>query len=213
MAGETETLKTIYERRAVRKYKEKPVDHALIEKIIDTGRMAPSGTNKQPWNFFVLTNKDTIKAVSREITDISANHYINTAVTNAVKTAGNLLHSFHDVDRLKRFDPIFHAAPVVIFLSASQDDDWAELDLGMCAQNMMLAAKSLGLDSCPIGLARYVEQTPSFYKMKVPAGEKIHLAVILGYGDETPEVHERVKNNAFFIDKGQKVKLVRLALL
>ena len=46
----TETGKTIYERRAVRRYKDKPVDRKLIEQVLDAGRMAPSAMNKQPWH-------------------------------------------------------------------------------------------------------------------------------------------------------------------
>ena len=45
-----EILKTIYSRRAVRSYKDKPVPKELIEQLLDAGRMAPSAINKQPWN-------------------------------------------------------------------------------------------------------------------------------------------------------------------
>ena len=49
-----DTIKIIYERRAVRKYKDISVEKNLIEQIIDTGRMAPSAINKQPWKFYGL---------------------------------------------------------------------------------------------------------------------------------------------------------------
>ena len=42
-------LKIIYERRAVRKYKDRSVDRTLIEQVLDAGRMAPSAIN--PGNF------------------------------------------------------------------------------------------------------------------------------------------------------------------
>jgi len=70
----------------------------------------------------------------------------------------------------------------------------------MCTQNMMLAAKALGLDSCPIGLAKYVEQTKIFSRLQVPLSEQVHLTVIFGCGDESPDVHKRLRNNAFFIE-------------
>src|ERR1035437_1286380 len=71
-----ETLKTIYERRSVRKYLNKPVDKAIIEKILDAGRMAPSAINKQPWGFHILTNKETIRTFSKEITKVAAKDFI-----------------------------------------------------------------------------------------------------------------------------------------
>jgi nitroreductase len=209
----TETLKTIYQRRAVRKYKDIPVDDATIEKILAAGRMAPSAMNKQPWRFYILTDKESIKLFSKEIAKITAKEVIKSGIAGIVKTVGNLLHSFHTADLFKGADPIFHGAPVVIFIAAPKDNEWACLDIGMCAQNMMLAAKSLGLDSCPVGLAKYVEHTDIFYKLKTLSTEQVHLAVVLGHGDETPEVHKRTNGNAIFVDKRESSLLKRAIML
>jgi nitroreductase len=65
---------------------------------------------------------------------------------------------------------------------------------------MMLAAKALGLDSCPVGLAKYVEQTKIFSRLQIPLSEQVHLAIIFGWGNENPDVYERIRNNAFFIE-------------
>lgn len=96
-------------------------------------------------------------------------------------------------------DPIFHGAPVVIFIAAPADNEWASWDIGMCAQNMMLAAKALGLDSCTVGLGKYVAQTTVYPLLHIPASEKLLLSIVLGYGDELPELNKRVVNNAVFI--------------
>src|ERR1700756_1710293 len=63
-----EVLKTIYERRAIRKFKDKLVDKKLINQIIDAGKMAPSAINHQPWKFYIVTNKEDIRLFSKEIT-------------------------------------------------------------------------------------------------------------------------------------------------
>lgn len=97
-------------------------------------------------------------------------------------------------------DPIFYGAPVVIFLTVPGNNEWASLDIGLCAQNIMLAAKSLGLDTCPVGLGTYVEKTSIFSRLQIPASEKIKLTIILGYGNESPEVHKRIEDNLLFID-------------
>jgi len=196
----SETLTTIYERRAVRRYKDAPVDHELIKNILDAGRMAPSAVNKQPWKFYILTNKETIKAFAKEIAKVTARIFIKDHPGDVLKTAVSFLHMLKVGDLFKRQDPIFHGAPVVIFITASRENEWAPLDIGMCAENMMLAANALGLDSCPIGLAKYVEQTKIFSRLQVPLSEQVHLAIILGYGDETPDIHKRIRENAFFIE-------------
>ena len=197
----SETLRAIYERRAVRKYKHKSVDIAIIEKILDAGRMAPSAINKQPWKFYILTTKESIKSFSKEIAKIADKHIIKAGPKQIVKTVANLLHFPHGSDLSKSEDPIFYGAPVVVFITATKDDEWAGLDIGMCAQNMMLAAKSLGLDSCPVGFGKFVEQTKIFSRLQVPSSEQVHIAIIIGYGNESPEVHKRIRNNAVFIDR------------
>ena len=52
-------------RRTVRDFSDRPVDREVIETIIKTASTAPSGANKQPWNFCVVTNPET-KAKIRE---------------------------------------------------------------------------------------------------------------------------------------------------
>ena len=180
---ENAIMQTIYERRSVRKYKNKKVSQDLIEEVIDAGRMAPTAINMQPWKFYVLTDKARILSLSTEI----------------AKAAENAFNLAHGVDKSNTIDYIFHGAPVVIFITATKDDEWASLDIGMCAENIMLAAKSLGLDSCPIGLAKFVEQTSSFPKLKISASETVKLGIIIGYGDEHPEAKERKRNNIVYI--------------
>jgi nitroreductase len=196
-----ETLKTIFERRAVRKYLPEMIDDDILAKILDAGQMAPSAMNGQPWKFYIATHKDTIASFSKEIAKITSKMVLQTAIKHPLETIKTLLHFSPGPVALESEDPIFHHAPVVIFITSPKNNEWAGLDIGMCAQNMMLAAKSLGLDSCPVGFAKFIEQTPVFHRLEVPDGEKVLLAVILGYGDENPEPHPRVKNNAIFIDR------------
>ncbi|MGZ3901360.1 MAG: nitroreductase [Bacteroidia bacterium] len=177
-----ETLNIIHERRAVRKYKKDPVDKIHIEQIIAAGRMAPSAMNKQPWKFYVLTNKEKLQLYSDKIK----------------KIAGQIFHlsmTEHD----KEPDPIFHGAPVAIFITAPRNNDWASIDIGMCVQNIMLAARSMGYDTCPVGLAKFIEQTDVYNELQIPKEEEIKLAVVLGYGDEKPVLHKRLNNNLVFL--------------
>lgn len=177
------TLDTIYTRRSIRKFKDKPVDKALIGQIIDAGRMAPSAMNGQPWHFSVLTDKDRIKQLSKDIAVVAQKYF-------------NLLHG---VNVLKSADIIFYGAPVVIFVSAPDNSEWAGIDTGTCIQNMMLAARSIGLDTCTVGLARYVEQSNLLPTLKVPKGYRIQLAISVGYGAEKGKRKRRKKNNVDYI--------------
>lgn len=197
---ENEVFKIIYKRRAVRKYKNKKLAPESIEAIVDAGRMAPSAINRQPWRFYVFDKKEDIALLEKEVLKASAKGILKSGFKNVFKSVVSSLHLAHGFDFLKSSNPIFHGAPVVVFITAPRDNEWACLDVGMCAQNMMLAAKSKGLDSCPIGLGKYVEGTKGYSKLNIPDTEKVHLALIFGYGDETPAAHERVKDNLFYID-------------
>ena len=195
-----ETLKVIYERRAVRKFKDKPVERRLIEQVIAAGTMAPSAINKQPWKFYVLTSKLNIKNFSKEISKATLKRFFKSGVKEIIKTAAHLLRFSNGINFHLHEDPVFHGASVVIFITAPRDNEWAPLDIGMCAQNMMLAAKSMGLDTCPVGFGKFVENAKSFPKLRIPDSEQVHLSVILGYGNESPDLHERKTGNLFFID-------------
>lgn len=195
-----ETLKTIYERRAVRKYKDQTVDAALINQILDAGRMAPSAINKQPWKFYVLTNIETINLFGQKTAKAALKSLAKMSLKNILKMTAGFLHFPKGIGFLKEHDPVFHGAPVVIFITAPKDNEWASLDVGMCSQNIMLAAKSLGLDSCPVGFGKFVMNTKIYSRLKIEETEQVLISIVIGYGEESPEIHERIKNNVRFID-------------
>jgi nitroreductase len=194
-----EVLKVIYERRAVRIYKDIQIDRILIEKIIDVGRMAPSALNKQLWKFYILTDKDDIYEFSKEISKVVMSEMIKLGMKDIVKNAKSFLHFSKCSEILKSEDHVFYKAPVVIFITSPKKEEWAALDIGMCSQNIMLAAKSLGIDSCPVGLGKFIMKTKSYSKLKIPKEEQVYIAIILGYGNENPLLKELTKDNVFFV--------------
>jgi len=196
---EKSMIDTIYERRAVRKYQNRPVEKRLIDKIIQAARMAPSAMDKQVWRFYILTNPEEIALFSKMISRAVIKGVIRSGIKSIIKTTQDFLHFSHNTDFLKTEDPIFHGAPAVIFITSPKEDEWATLDIGMCAQNIMLAAKSFGLETCPVGLAKFVEQTKQYPKLKIPETEEVQLAVVLGYGDEKPEMKERKQDNCIYL--------------
>lgn len=194
-----DTLNVIYARRAVRKYQSKPVNRALIDQLLNAGRMAPSAINQQPWKFYVLTNKAEIGNISNEISKAAVKGILKSGIKEIINSGKKLFHFSPSIDFLNKEDHIFYGAPVVIIITSPKDNEWASLDVGMCSQNIMLAAKSLGLDTCPVGLAKFIEQTEIYSKLNIPSTEQVSLAIIVGYGDENPEVKERVMENAIFL--------------
>ena len=56
-----EVLKT---RRSVRAYKGEPVPRRIIEDIVDSGRLAPTANNVQPWEFVVVTDPGALRRIA-----------------------------------------------------------------------------------------------------------------------------------------------------
>jgi len=194
-----EVIRNLYERRSVRRYLDRAVARELIEQVIDAGRMAPTAMNKQPWKFYVLTEPESIKEFSKSIVKTLAKEMMHEGPAGIAKLAVGALYNLYYGSLLEGPD-VFYGAPVVIFITASKDEPWACYDTSMCAQNMMLAAKALGLDSCPLGVGKSVEHTPLYYKLRIPYPEKVFLALVIGYGDEKPDAHKRMKDNVVYVN-------------
>ena len=68
----------IKNRRSIRVYQDKAIPDYVIKEILSEACLAPSSSNKQPWKFLVVTNRNLIKKLSEEskkniLVDISKN--------------------------------------------------------------------------------------------------------------------------------------------
>lgn len=97
---------------------------------------------------------------------------------------------------LKELRGIYNA-PVAV-LVANDGTRYGQVDSGLLAQNMQLAAHSLGIGSCVIGS---VTPVPDQIKAKLdlPEGYEVAFAVILGYPDENPTAKPRDESKIKFV--------------
>jgi len=58
-------LDFIKERRSIRAFQDKQIPEKEIEMILEAGRWAPSASNRQPWNFILIKNRDILKKLAR----------------------------------------------------------------------------------------------------------------------------------------------------
>lgn len=179
--GLTETERVIYRRRSIRLYRKKPVPSRLVKRIIEAGRFAPSAGNNQPWMFVVIQNREVIEEVNqichkslKFATFLGLPHPWLQKQTPGDKNAGLkwwqnailpvlIMHYRGDADQRARggvnavtsdpdFDTTFGAPTLILVLADRRAIGGTDLDTGMCAQNMVLAAHSLGLGTCYVGL-------------------------------------------------------------
>ena len=58
-------MNNIYSRVSIRRYLDKPVEREKTEAILRAAMQAPSAANQQPWEFYVVTNREKVEALSR----------------------------------------------------------------------------------------------------------------------------------------------------
>lgn len=57
-------MNSIFSRVSIRKYQNKPVEPEKIEALLRAAMQAPSAANQQPWEFYVVTDKEKLRALS-----------------------------------------------------------------------------------------------------------------------------------------------------
>lgn len=59
-----DTFEAIRTRRSVRQYTGESIPREELEQIVDAGRLAATGSNRQPWDFIVITDAEMLKQLS-----------------------------------------------------------------------------------------------------------------------------------------------------
>jgi nitroreductase len=59
-----EALEAIRRRRSIRRFTGAPVSRADLQAIVDAGRLAATGSNRQPWDFIVVTEPATVERLA-----------------------------------------------------------------------------------------------------------------------------------------------------
>lgn len=138
-----EMMETIMHRRAIRRFEEKQVDETALQQILQAGLYAPSAGGRQGVLFAVSQDKETNERLGR-IKRANSNPRMATATSYVSKEQPSIA----DDPTLKN---AFYDAPTVITLFAPKNFLFSAEDCAVAAENMMLAADSLGVGSCYIG--------------------------------------------------------------
>lgn len=206
--GEREAiLRTIIERRSVRAFSDRPVARETVEEILDVARWAPSGANMQPWEVHVLTG-ETRERFTRALLDARAagipehadyQYYPvewfdpyksrRMALGISMYTAQGARRSRQSREESWNRNYAFFGAPVGLLFFIHRDlaqGSW--IDYGMFLQNIMLAARAHGLETCPqASLSDYPRQAREVLGL---GPEKLLVCgMSLGYPDWTQPVN------------------------
>jgi len=156
-------------KRSVRQYKPKKVPQELLEKVFEAMRYSPSAGNCRAWKFSVVSDPSIIKTLSQESIKIVYRYL-------GFPSAEAALNYYDSIEK----DPIFHNAPAVIFITASMIDSMPLTDAGIILTYGQLAAHTLGLATCWIGLAHGLGMNKEMMNLIRLKG-KINGVMTIGY--------------------------------
>ena len=139
-------------RESIRSYDPtRPLDKAVLERILDAGRIAPSAANRQPWRFVVVSSREALTQVRKCY----------------------LKPWFHDA-------PHVLAVTGRISEAWSRQDAWnsIETDLAIAMDHLILAAENEGVGTCWIAAFDPAILRPA---LGLSLEEKIYAITPLGY--------------------------------
>lgn len=177
----------ITNRRSIRKYKRAEIPLEVIRKVINAGRLAPSGKNKQPWRFLVY-GKD---AKQRLLIKMEEGIRRETDKEALLPMSGHGLPDARNTLRIMREAPIlimvlnpYGESPFeAVSVDARVTEIVDALSAGAAIENMLLQAEHYGLGTLWIANTFF-----AYPELMEEIGEKGQLlgAVALGYADEKP---------------------------
>lgn len=178
------TLDLIMKRFTCRAYTGEPVSNEHLDLIAKAALAAPTAMNRQPYRVIVIRDKAWIEELDAQ----------GMAALKAMpdQSAYNRF--------MERGGTLFYNAPVMFMLAIEKG---AQTDLGIVAQNIVLAAASLGLDTCHCGMARLIFENGNKEKYEkqlgFPEGYEFGLAVLVGRGAMEKAPHELDMGKLSFI--------------
>ena len=200
-----ELLEAVSTRISARAFLDTPVSKDIVHKILDHARLAPSGSNMQPWQVHAVTGQARETLIEKALA-FAEEHPIGSIeqeyqsppqnFINPYKSrryaCGMALYSALNIDRkdkearakqlMQNF--YFFGAPVGLIFSMHRSLMPGQLgDLGILMGNVMLIAREYGLHSCAQGFWQDVQ--PAIREvLDIPEEHYIYNGIALGYLDE-----------------------------
>jgi nitroreductase len=199
----------IVSRRSIRAFRPDPVQREVVAHLLDVAARAPSGTNMQPWRAYVLagTAKETLSkalverhsdgaseaptAEYRYYPEVFFEPYLTRRRKVGFDLYGLLGIARGETGRMKHQHArnlLFFGAPVgIVFTIDRRLEIGSWLDYGMFLENIMVAAKACGLDTCVQAAFAPFHQVIREH-LPIAETEMVVCGMAIGYADpDAPE--------------------------
>lgn len=189
-------------RHSVRDFSDKNISEDSIRQIIKLAQRSPSWVNSQPWKVYVASGQalQSIKTlyIKNDAAQVKANpdfpvmhrdDWSQDTQANMKQWRHEIVHHFDNFDQAHEIMTAasnnLNYAPTILYLTMPKDSSlWSVFDMGSFGQTIMLAAKSLGIDSIPnYNSVRFPDILRR--KLNIPNDETIVVGISLGYAKDT----------------------------
>jgi len=181
-----ETLKNIAGRYTCRDFKDTPLNDQQVEELVKAALAAPSAMNLQPWHVIVVTDKAVVDELNDEGMDILSKHEDRSMYERMMSRGGKM----------------FYNAPCLVIV-LSDGSKWGTLDCGILCQNVVIAAESMGLGSCIVGMAGISLNGPKAAeyaeRFGFPEGHEFAIGILVGEINSGKEPHEHDRSKVSYI--------------
>jgi nitroreductase/NAD-dependent dihydropyrimidine dehydrogenase PreA subunit len=205
-----DALHTLFrERRSVRLFKEKPVSREHLDKVIDAGRYAPTGSNTQSVHYLVISTQEKINELRGLIgafIEKTAKQLNNKLIAwlyskKAGRAALNIMrfyclaYKFIEQKREKNAYVFLPYGTSVIIAHAPSSDLMAEFNCAVALYNCSLMAHSMGLGTCFLGFVKTAANMDKKVKkwLNIPKDHMCYGAMVIGHPDI--KYHRLVERN------------------
>ena len=222
----------ICSRHSVRAFLDTPIETQVIKDILTVASRAPSGTNTQPWKVYVVTGQKRAELISRVCSaqielyqnpELAAQYketfayYPETWISPFIdrrRENGWGLYGLLGIQKTEREKmaaqqlrnfQLFDAPVALCFTVNKIMGIGAKMDISMMIQNVMIAAKARGLDTCPQAAWNHFHAIV-LDVLDAPENEDLVCTVALGYADPNHIVNtfitprEPVENFTVFVE-------------
>ena len=176
---------TVDARQSIRDFDDRGVERAMLERIIDAARQAPSSVNEQPWRFTVAQgdSRARLGAVVAQST-VHLSEYMDVLGPERYEAAVTWYSSLGQ-------------APVLVAVSAPRSNVEFEamnrhLSIGAAIENLLLAATNEGLGACNVTFSYWVKGDLADV-LRLPESEEVVSIIALGHPSDVPPVSPPVK--------------------
>ena len=162
----------IISRKSVRKYLDKDISDDIVEKLIESARLAPSAKNRQPWRYMIVRGE-----VKNNIADIMTHQL--------TKEKTNLSDRYCPNNSVNTTALAIKQAPILILVFRNKDDNWIigdTLSIGASIEHICLKATDLGLGSLWIRDTVFSKNEISDYVGKKDM--ELVCAIAIGYSND-----------------------------